>query len=64
VEVWLNGKSIFRAGGYDTDYLDVPLDDAARAALRPGSNTLAVSCRQSGGGQGLDVGLVLTRAEE
>ena len=26
VEVWLNGESIFRAGGYDTDYLDVPLD--------------------------------------
>ena len=64
VEVWLNGKSIFRAGGYDTDYLDVPLDDAARALVRPGPNTLAVSCRQTGGGQGVDVGLILAPAGE
>jgi hypothetical protein len=64
VEVRLNGTRIFRASGYVTDYLDVALDDAARALLRPGANTLAVSCRQTGGGQGVDVGLVLSRASD
>ncbi len=64
VEVRLNGTSIFRGRGYVTDYLDVALDDAGKSLLRPGANTLAVSCRQSGGGQGVDVGLSLSRAGE
>ncbi|HEY2158598.1 MAG TPA: glycoside hydrolase family 2 TIM barrel-domain containing protein, partial [Isosphaeraceae bacterium] len=64
VEVRLNGTPIFQARGYVTDYLDVALDDAAKALLRPGGNVLAVSCRQSGGGQGVDVGLGLSRAAD
>ena len=64
MEVRLNGTPIFRAAGYVTDYLDVALDDAAKALLRPGGNVLAVSCRQSGGGQGVDVGLGLSRAAD
>ena len=64
VEVRLNGTPIFAERGFVTDYADVVLDDAARSLLRPGPNTLAVSCRQSEGGQGVDVGLILSRAAD
>jgi hypothetical protein len=36
----------------------VPLTGAARAALRPGKNTLAVHAHQVRGGQFIDVGIV------
>jgi uncharacterized protein (UPF0264 family) len=44
--------------GYTTGYVLVPLDAAGRAALRPGTNSLAVHVRQTDGGQYIDVGLV------
>jgi hypothetical protein len=36
----------------------LPLSDAARKAFRPGRNTLAVRCKQTVGGQYIDVGFV------
>ena len=44
--------------GYTTGYDQVPMDEQARAALKPGLNHLAVHCHQTGGGQYIDVGLV------
>ncbi len=61
VEVYLNGTLVLKRAGYTTDYVLVPLDEAARKALKPGRNTLAVHCRQTGGGQYVDVGLVALR---
>ena len=55
------GEPLFDARGYTTDYLEVPLDDRRRALFREGRNTLAVTCRQSRGGQGIDVGLSLEK---
>lgn len=58
VKVYLNGVLAATAGGYTTGYTLMPLAGAAVAAIRPGENLLAVECRQTGGGQYIDVGLV------
>lgn len=57
VEVYLNGVEVFARRGYRGDYAEVQLDQEAVDALVVGSNVLAVACRQSGGGQFIDVGL-------
>jgi len=61
VEVRLNGRVVFRAPGFVSDYVDATLDDAAKALIREGRNTLTATCRQTRGGQGVDVGLSLSR---
>lgn len=58
VEVYLNGVLAFRASGYVTGYDAIPLSAAAKSALKPGQNLVAVHCRQTGGGQYIDVGFV------
>ena len=55
-EVFINGRQAASAGGYTTGYTLLPLSDPA--ALKPGKNVLAVHCHQTGGGQGIDVGIV------
>ena len=57
VVVWLNGVQVHAARGYRTDYTQIQLDATALSALVVGSNLLAAECRQSGGGQYLDLGL-------
>ncbi len=69
MEVYINGVLAFSASGYTSAYLHFPLTDAGRAALKPNaSNTLAVHCHQTSGGQfidvGLDVKMVLVAAPE
>ncbi len=57
VAVFLNGVAIFERQGYRTDYTEIQLGDEERAQLVVGKNLLAVACRQTGGGQFIDVGL-------
>lgn len=57
-EVYINGVLSARVAGYVTDYEIVPLSDEGRKALKPGKNTIAVHCHQTGGGQYVDVGIV------
>ncbi|HZN32447.1 MAG TPA: hypothetical protein VFB80_01460, partial [Pirellulaceae bacterium] len=56
-EIYLNGTLIATVKGFVTDYSLIPLDEKAAAALKPGKNTFAVHCHQTGGGQYIDIGL-------
>ena len=58
VEVYLNGKHVASYTGFLTEYTDLPLNKDNQTALQDGKNTLAVHCRQTRGGQYIDVGLV------
>ena len=57
VEVYLNGTLIHEAKGFLTAYETVVLPKTAVDALQTGRNVIAVHCRQSGGGQYIDLAL-------
>lgn len=57
-EVYINGVLAARVTGYVTEYVLLPVSEAAQQALRTGENTIAVHCHQTGGGQYIDAGLV------
>jgi hypothetical protein len=57
-EIYINGVLAAQVGGYVTDYGPVPLAAAGRKALKVGKNLIAVHCKQTGGGQYIDVGMV------
>ena len=57
-EVFVNGKSIGQFAGYATEYSLVPLGPEQTEAIKAGENLLAVHCRQTAGGQYIDVILV------
>jgi hypothetical protein len=60
-EVYINGRQVARAEGYVTGYKLFACDGATSELLREGENTLAVHCRQTDGGQCIDVGLTVIR---
>ncbi len=57
VQVYLNGALIFENTGYLKDYASYELGTEALDALQTGKNVIAVHCRQSGGGQYIDLAL-------
>jgi hypothetical protein len=58
-EVYVDGILAAREQGYVTSYQPVEISEAARERLKPGAKVIvAVHCHQTGGGQGVDVGLV------
>lgn len=58
VEVYINGVLALRQGGFTSGYETFQLNGTAKAALKPGKNTVAVHCRQTQGGQYVDLGFV------
>jgi len=56
-EVYLNGQKIADFNGYVTSYKNQLLSQKALGALQTGRNTLAIHCKQTGGGQFIDLGL-------
>ncbi|MHB1557315.1 MAG: glutaminase family protein [Isosphaeraceae bacterium] len=64
-EIYINGVLAARETGYVTTYQAVEIAEPARRLLRPGAKVvLAVHCHQTGGGQGIDIGLVDVREGE
>ena len=57
-EVFINGRQVATFARWATDYQVVPLDEQARSALVAGRNVLAVHCRQTDGGQFIDVHVI------
>ena len=57
-EVYVNGVLAGKFSGFTTEYVEEPLTAEGAAALKPGKNVIAVHCRQTGGGQFIDVGIV------
>lgn len=54
VEVYVDGREVFRAPGWTTSYRVVPID----LDLASGSHVLAIHCHQDRGGQYVDAGIV------
>lgn len=57
-KVYLNGRLIAELAGYTTEYQSLELDEAVRSAVVAGENILAVHCKQTGGGQYIDLGIL------
>jgi hypothetical protein len=60
-QIYLNGILAAKLSGFTAEYDTVEMLPAARAALKPGKNLLAVHCHQTGGGQYIDVGLAVVK---
>ncbi|MER3501450.1 MAG: hypothetical protein C4295_08280 [Candidatus Fervidibacterota bacterium] len=57
-EIYVNGKLLWREGGYLTRYKTIRLAPDQICLFREGENTIAVHCHQTVGGQFVDVGLL------
>jgi hypothetical protein len=58
-DIYLNGVLAGKVNKCTPDYVQIPISEDARKTLRPGANVLAVTCRDTGGGRYIDVGLVM-----
>ena len=56
IDVYINGVLAYHAEGYVSAYETRAISKEAKAAIVPGMNEVAVHCRQTRGGQGVDVG--------
>ena len=61
-ELFINGREVGRFEGHLRNYRVAALDNAGQASLKQGENLLAVHCRQTTGGQYIDVHVVDSQA--
>jgi hypothetical protein len=60
-EIYVNGELVSKRRGYRGGYGLVPFDKRGQSPLKEGQNHIAVHCRQTQGGQFVDVGLVVVK---
>jgi hypothetical protein len=56
-EIFVNGELLWRERGFLTAYKKLRLAPNQLRLFRPGENVITVHCRQTAGGQFIDVGL-------
>ena len=59
VEIYLNGKLVFKESGYTANYVDITVSSDFKAALKTGKNTLAIICANILRSSYIDAGLTL-----
>lgn len=59
-EILVNGQRIWERGGFNNSYESFNVTTALKKALKPGQNLLAVHTHQTGGGQFIDLALLVT----
>jgi hypothetical protein len=57
-EVFINGVPAARVHGFTAAYEPIPLQPAGLAAIKSGTNLVAIHCHQTEGGQYIDAGFV------
>jgi hypothetical protein len=56
-EIYINGKLVNSLRRFSTEYGPAAVASEVKSALKTGTNVLAVHCKQTGGGQYIDVGV-------
>ncbi len=57
-DIYINGSKVASLPGYSVEYKVVPIGSNEAKAIVAGKNVLAVHCRQTGGGQFIDVHVI------
>jgi beta-galactosidase len=58
-EVYVNGETIWSGSGFKTAYEMYAVTDKLKRTLRKGQNTIAIHTHQTGGGQFIDLALLV-----
>ncbi|HEX7654109.1 MAG TPA: glycoside hydrolase family 2 TIM barrel-domain containing protein, partial [Verrucomicrobiae bacterium] len=58
-EIYVNGELVWSRPGFNTRYETFVITDTLKRALRPGKNLVAIHTHQTGGGQCIDLGLLV-----
>lgn len=63
-EVFINGQRVAQVRDHTSDYQIIPLRGDTAKALKRGRNTIAIHCKQTTGGQFIDLGIVMIEEQQ